>query len=487
MNKIYQIVNNKAFAYVFWISLFIISIIQHFRIFSIELIGVHVWRQTLTQSVIDNFVNIDFNILKPRLNDLYFPDGVFRMEFPLAQWICALFIKLFGHHVLTTRLVFYAFSCLSIFGIYKLTKNIFNNKLTAYVTAWCFSFSPIIYYYSVNPLPDNLAICAIIWSIYFWVNYLNKKHTPYFLLSCFFLATATATKLPFIIFGAMYLAPIYEQLKKNQQKDFKHIYISFLFCLPAFIWYVFAIPHWSSHGVLGGVMDSNQSFLHTLDILQFNVVSTLPEFLINYATLPLFLIGFYFIIKNMKQSNQLKTSFVFASIACVAYFFYEINIISKIHDYYLFPFLPLIFLIVAKGINALQNINSSLKIFIILAIIIAPFTAYFRCNARWNIMEPGFERSYLKYKTEIKHIIHPTDKVIVYGDASSCIVLYEIGAKGWNYMETARLKKDIHSCKQKGAKFLITHCNEISNFDTDLFDSKKPVFHKGAIYIYQLQ
>ena len=85
--KLQQIVNKNWFLPVFFGLAVGISIFQHYRIFSQDLIGYHVWRQTQTQTVIENFVYEDFNILNPRINDLYYEDGIFRREFPLAQWI----------------------------------------------------------------------------------------------------------------------------------------------------------------------------------------------------------------------------------------------------------------------------------------------------------------------------------------------------------------------------------------------------------------
>lgn len=487
MNKMQRVVNFKIFPYIFWASLFFISFSLHYRIFTLDIIGVHVWRQTLTQSVIDNFVEMDFNILNPHLNDLYYPNGIFRMEFPLAQWICALFIKIFGYNVLVTRIVFYVMSWLSVIGVFQLTQVLFKNKISSYIATWCFAFSPIIYYYSVNPLPDNLALCFSIWSIYFFINYLDSNKLNHFILSCLLLGLATATKLPFILFGAMYLAPFWLTYKTHQKTKIHFLFIPFLFCLPALIWYGFAMQHWTAHGVISGITDSNSSLYALFDILQFNLISTLPELLINYATLPLFIIGLFISTTLLKFNNKTHLSLFLIAVSCSIYFFYEMNIIAKIHDYYLFPFLPIIFILVAKGINYLITSNTNYKLFIFLAILISPITAYLRCNNRWDVTTPGFDIGYTKHKNEIKSIIQPNTKIIIYGDKSSCIVLYQIHAKGWNYCDLALLKKDLLPNIKKGAQFLITHTNSIDNFKQNNKHIDSLIFNKNNIKIYRLK
>ena len=65
MNKLQQIINYRWFPYVFFIIAIGISVFQHYRIFSLDFIGYHTWRQTQTQTVIQNFAFEDFKLLFP--------------------------------------------------------------------------------------------------------------------------------------------------------------------------------------------------------------------------------------------------------------------------------------------------------------------------------------------------------------------------------------------------------------------------------------
>lgn len=463
MNKLQNIVNNKWFPVIFFMLAIAISVFQHYRVFSLDVIGYHSWRQTQTQTVINNFYHTDFNILNPRLDDLHYPDGIYRMEFPLAQWLVAGLYKLFGSHLFITRLFFYITTFISVLGMFKLVFVLTQNKITSLLAAWFFLFSPVIYYYSVNPLPDNLALCFGIWSLYFWFKYLNKEQTYLFVVSAIFLALSVAVKLPFIVFGGMYLSKLY---RKNSVKkiNLKYVFIPFLIMLPTLVWYLMVIPTWGGNGVVKGILDNDKTILQLLSIMQFNLISTMPELLVNYATFPLFVIGFYYVIKQLKFKNDTHLSLFYIGVLLIIYFLYEMHLIDKVHDYYLFPFLPLLFIIVAYAVQTiLFKSNSNLKYLIFLSFIICPITAYLRCNTRWNSESPGFTKEFLFYKKELQQIIPENAKVIVCGDGSRSIVLYHLNRKGYSLGTNELKESDIKEGLDKGATYLITDCNVDTN------------------------
>src|SRR3954469_22740211 len=135
-----------------------VSIILHWYVFGLDLVGIHVWRQTETQHVINNFYREDMNILHPRVNNMIDRDRLLLLEFPVMQWIFALFYKVFGPHVVISRILSFITGLFSAYGMFYLADRAFKNKATATIAAWTFSFSPLFYYYTLNPLPDNFAM-----------------------------------------------------------------------------------------------------------------------------------------------------------------------------------------------------------------------------------------------------------------------------------------------------------------------------------------
>lgn len=146
----------------------LLSLFMHRKIFNKELMSIHVWRQTQTQSTIISFYEEDFNILNPKRNNRGNGDGIFRMEFPIMQWLIAGCYKLFGNHLIITRIFIFIIGLLTVWGLYSLIANAFNNPSMGVIGAWCLMFSPAFYYYIVNPLPDIFALCTCIWSVRFF-------------------------------------------------------------------------------------------------------------------------------------------------------------------------------------------------------------------------------------------------------------------------------------------------------------------------------
>lgn len=68
---------------ILFVILPLLSFLLHIHIFPKELNGVHAWRQTETASNVINFAEKDFNITRPHVFSLEWPDGLKRMEFPV--------------------------------------------------------------------------------------------------------------------------------------------------------------------------------------------------------------------------------------------------------------------------------------------------------------------------------------------------------------------------------------------------------------------
>lgn len=469
----------------------LISLVMHYHVFTLDLIGYHVWHQTQTQTIINNYVNGDFNILHPKINNITNNGGDFRMEFPIMQWIFAGFIKIFGNGLMISRILSFIIGIFSVFGMYYLLKNIFKNKVIAAIGGWAFNFSPLFYYYSVNPMPDNLAQCCSIWSIAFFFKWKSDNKVKNIISSAIFLSIATLAKLPFILFGSIIFIFIIMDLKKNKfQTLSKNITLASIFLIsiiPPFVWYITAIPTWKGNGVVKGILNSDKSPSEVLDMMQHIFISTLPELLINYGSLFFFISGFYFLFKNKIHKTKSFPIFLFLGITLLLYYFYEANMIGYVHDYYLFPFLPPIFLLVAYGAYQLYIFNNPFTKYIVISILLLlPLTAYLRADTRWNPKSPGFNVDLYNYKDELRNLV-PSNSICIAGrDFSGVIYLYYIDKKGWTYDNPDELKKYIDSCINKGAKYIYMD-NQVDTISGIKEHLQEKIFDKGSIRVYKLK
>ncbi|MBA3829086.1 MAG: glycosyltransferase family 39 protein [Taibaiella sp.] len=463
---------------------------MHLHVFRLDLIGYHVWRQTQTQTVINNFYKEDNNILHPRINDRADTNRIFKMEFPVMQWLFALFYKIFGNYIIISRILTFLIGIGSVFGMFFLCNAIFKNRILAVIAAWTFNFSPVFYYYTVNPLPDNFALFCGIWSGVFLFQYKNNERIVYILLSALLLGLATLTKLPFVLYSvAFFVFGII--LLKNDSNKYKQVLLVYslylVTLLPAFIWYIQVVPGWGGNGIVRGILGNKETFATLFDILQFTVVSTLPELLINYGSVLFFIAGGYFLLKRKAFNNSYFPIFLLWGCAIVFYFLFEMNMIGKVHDYYLFPFLPLIFILVAYGCyHLLRGKQRFLQYLSFFALLLLPVTAFLRADARWNTEDPGFNATYYKYKDQLRLLTPQNAYCIVGNDDSHYILLYYIDRKGWAFDNNGLNEERLSYYISKGACYLFTD----SPIDNDPSIKKHlgdKIFDKETLRVYKLQ
>jgi hypothetical protein len=215
-------------------------------------------------------------------------------------------------------------------------------------------------------------------------------------------------------------------------------------------------------------------------------VSVLPELLINYASVLFFIAGFYAAYKRKLYDRPLFLPLAVLGVITIFYFLFEMNIIDLVHDYYLFPFLPLIFLLVAYGVEHLLSAHNYKKYIAFGCLAILPLTAFLRINSRWDINSPGFNVAYLKYKDELRSLTPKDAKVVVGYDESHYILLYYTDRKGWAFDRTWFDVKSLEYFISKGASyiFLDEEVDQLPGIPAHLGEK---VFDKEGLRVYKLK
>jgi 4-amino-4-deoxy-L-arabinose transferase-like glycosyltransferase len=410
------------------------------------------------------------------------------MEFPVMQWLYAVCYKTFGDNIAITRILSFILGLLSTWGMFYLIDRLFNDKALATIGAWAFTFSPLFYYYSLNPLPDNFALCCGIWSIGVFFHYLKTSKNSSITFSGSMLSLAALAKLPFIIYGAVAFTGIIMAWRKGNIKDgFKIAVVYALILLPVVAWYITAIPTWGENGVLKGMLDHKLDAYPPMEILLHNLTSTLPELLLNYGSVPFFIAGFYFLFRNKGTEETHFPLLLVWALAVAAYFLFEMNMIGKVHDYYLMPFLPLLFIIVAYGAYQLLKRKAPwLKIVSIIILLLLPLPAFLRIDGRWNTESPGFNPVYYSHKNELRAIVPENEYVVAGNDESHFILLYYLNRKGWAFDNDRIDGGTLANYISKGAKYLFidSRLDEHEDIKAHLGDK---VFEKETLRVYKLK
>ena len=424
----------KPYVYIALIA--IVSIVMHHRIFTLDLQGVHVWRQTETEINIQNFYRHDNDILNPRHNNFSWENhNILRLEFPIMQWTIAQIERIFGESITVTRVSIFIIGILSVFGFFQLFQLLFKNPLLSFLATWCFNFSPVFYYYTLNPIPDNLALCGAIWSWVYFYKFIKNYVWQYAFISAAFLCLATLAKLPFIIFGGVYFLFVLTNLIRGRINfsfilKLSSIFIAML--IPAIAWYAWVMPEWGDQNVITGIFQSKLSKEDTYKYLRYHRDVMFPNLLLNRGSVVFFVIGITTLLIEGRLFKPKYFELTFGSIFVFAYFYFELNIILDIHDYYMMPFLPFLFIAVGYGIKQLLEHRILYPFVIFYTLTMLPYFAYKDVQSYWWIgTADAYWKDLYQFRDDFRRAAPNDAKCIILSDESTYVFSYLIDKQGF--------------------------------------------------------
>ena len=342
--------NTKHLPILIFIAFLATSYLQHSQYFKIDIQGIHAWRQSQTMWNIRNFVRHDNNILNPRINRFNGgQDNLLRYELPVMQWTIAQFERHFGEKISYVRIGVFIIGLFSILGIFLIVQLMLNDWLTSGVTAVLFQYSPVFYYYTINPIPDNLALCAGLFYIFFILKHQQSKKYFYVIIAGIFLLLATLSKLPYLMFSVVSIYFFVKKVKAEKKIDIanlKYGLIQLALIIPAIIWYKWVMPSWSGNPVLTGGFQGEFIINEYIEIAKYHITEMFPKILVSMPIWILIGLGIYKFWGNRNKYGWIGSLIVIT----FCYLIFEFKPIGTVHDYYMMPFLSWLFCIVALGV-----------------------------------------------------------------------------------------------------------------------------------------
>ena len=466
---------------------------MHWHVFPLELVGLHDMRQAQTQQNIRIFFREDFNILNPRVNVMSHESEtpIHRYEFPIMQWTVALVYKFTGESFMVSRIVNFLIGCFSMFGIFHLLQILWGRLDVALAGSFAFSLSPAFYFYTMAPMPDNLALCGSTWYLFFLIRYVRTSKLADIAMAAFFISLGTAAKLPYIIFlapaGYLLFRSIVEKKFINISKEFQIGLIFLLFLLPTLLWYLWVIPTWNN-GVITGIFDHSISFEETWEIIKFHFRDMFPKKLLNYTCIPFLFAALFFAVKNKVYKNQNAQILLMAGIAVLAYWVYEFNMIGMTHDYYMMPFLPLLFIILAYGFKELLGLHKITKWASFFLLIFMPFNTSLIAKNYWSIDNCGYNCDVFKYQDDLKNAAPSDAKCIIVNDYTKYTFSYLIDKKAFIFRDDF-LPGDWlgNMIKRFGISYLYCSSRKVESDPEVQQHIEKLVLERGEIKVFKLK
>ncbi|MBT8326740.1 MAG: glycosyltransferase family 39 protein [Bacteroidia bacterium] len=438
-------------------------------LFVLRLIGItdapleagHNWRQSLTNMVARNFLEIDANIFYPRIDMGGEKTGIMGSEFPLLNYLTYLVASVFGYAHWYGRLINLIFCTIGIFYFYKLIDKIFN-KQTAFNATIILSMS-IWFSFSRKIMPDTFSIALVMIGLYYAYTYL-KDGKKFHLILYFILTTlGILCKIPALsLFGVLAVTLFIKEIPMNRKLA---VYgagiISFaIVCL----WYFYWVPYlldtyqyqlYHPRGLREGLMELKDHIPQLLEKFYFNAFR-------SFIATAFFLAGIYFIIKSDRKMVKWGLSII--TVVFIV-FIIKTGLVFAVHSYYVIPFTPIMALLAGY---ALTKIPLRYQYLILMFISVENIA---------NNQHDFFIDDDQKYKLELEDrtaAFIPKGDLIVINGGQSPQDMYFTHKKGWTvYNENVIDSQFMDSLKTKGAAYLI--------IDFHRLDQKFPQYE--AVYV----
>lgn len=454
-----------------WPLLITLNFLLHVPAFPLPPTSIHLWRQSNTMAVARNFYEEDMNILRPRVDRRNDSSGVTGMQFPSYEWTVALAYKLLGFHESIPRVLNWLLFLLGCWGFYRLVELLSGSAALAAAGAWMYSWSPELFYQAANALPDVLALSASVWGLYFFLRWYQRPQALHFVLALLATTLGGLTKLQYLVVGVPIAAIVLTDAVRGRLPwrrlgwlvGFASISVGVTLA-----WYAYALRLIASSGLAdyGLEVRSAASWHTALAILQDNVVSDVPELLLNFATFGLVLLGTWRLWQERRWRHPWFGALLAWALALLVYHLLELAQMDH-HHYYMLPYVPVLLLVALVGVAWLRRQSRAAASAVLLLLLVAqPVLAFIRIvPPRWLHPERGLPAEFgnAVYRQQLRAATPDSALCVVGPDESGCINFYFLHKKGFGFNQSDHLLRPaangqhyLATCISRGARYLYT-------------------------------
>jgi hypothetical protein len=315
-----------------------------------------------------NFLEIDNNILYPRIDIAGEKSGITGMEFPLLNYIIYIFADFFGYQHWYGRLINLFVSSLGLWFFFKLARRYFSEKI-AFNATLILTVS-IWFQFSRKIMPDTFSMSIVIASIYYGCSYLDSSERKYsyvnLLIYVLLMSLGVLSKLPSGYLLVIFSVFLLDKTIPVKRKVLFSV-VSFLGILPVVFWYYYWVPYlvlnfefW--HFFMG------KPFSQGFDEIMLNLNDTFSKFYdtaLKFIGFAVFLFGLGFSIIN--KDSRIYLLFILTILA-FAVVVLKAGYTFPHHNYYIIPFVPVMALIAGYGLSKMMSRKFALILLIAISI-----------------------------------------------------------------------------------------------------------------------
>ena len=453
-----------------------------------------------------NFVRYDNDIAHPRVSHFNGSNNnLLRYEYPVMQWGIAQVQRVLGEEIWIARTMVWLIGIFGLLGFYLLLRTLNFTAGVALGVTHLLQFSPVFYFYTVNILPDNLALAAGIWYLYFCFAYFRDRR-PWQLIGIgSFLLLATLAKLPFAMFGIVGLVFCLRHfwfLTKSGQLRWQVMGVGLahlVFLYPAYRWYAMVMPGWKNNPVVYGIFANAGDAATNWQIFTTHATEIFPYGLLSPAVWLPFVLGVVYAGRPRGATFSARP-YIWA-LAFVTFLFLALqwNTIGTVHDYYLLPFLPWLYLTIAAGVQRLWEWSQTyattrwrwVPLVALTAILLgAPLDAYQLRQRYWEVKysyQYDRLRDAFANQTALQQAADDDDLVIVLNDPSTHIFTWLIRKRGYVFDGDNVKPPWIDDMRSRGATHLYSNSRAVDQNPEIQARLDSLVLEAGNIHVYRLK
>lgn len=500
-----NILNNNWFQFllftgVVWLVFVHLHINRHLEDI---IIGPHFWRKSDTYAQIMNYYYNGLNFFD---HGIYFnqldSNGKALGEFPLIYWIIAAQLKWFGYSVLLIKVNWLIILLVGLFSVYKISVYFLKHIFYALIVALLLFLSPVFTFYSIDYLPDPLALNITFFGLWFLLkNYISPSR--FNLAVGIGLISIGGMIKPFFLIP--FIALICVLLVKRVVFKEKQNILVWQYGIPfAFVglWFVYSGWYNSTSGSDYFLSSTRPiwSYGNERILAIFNKVTTFWSE--HYFHDSLYYIFFSLMVLNLiswkKVWVNINLFYLFCVLGVLAFIslFYEMFFD---HDYYVYPILFILPLTVGITLFKLNFFLKSKVSQSVLAVVLLVLL-FLGLNNSWEKNQGYRKKGWInnryifeKYQRLepflLRSNVQQNDLIVTASDMSPCFALSLLNRKGWSGYQIKR-KFTIDKMIKEGAKFMVINDQVKLPFK----DSSQvslyldyPIADTNHVFIYDLQ
>lgn len=430
----------------------------------------HNWRQVTGLMVARNFLEVDANILYPRVDETNGGSGIIGMEFPALNYLHFLTAKIFGYTHWYGRLINLLISSLGLFFFGKIVHRFFDNRTA--IAATIILASSIWFSFSRKMMPDTASVSLVLVGVYCGLRYLDSSRFSHLLWLLALAALGALVKLP----AAMFLVPFILGVVFSKFKRHKKLLLyaaTAIAGIAVYLWYFYWYPHLES--LDGKALPLGADLLRGFHELVSNPGKTGYQFyfsaLRSYIGLALLMAALVLCFLRREKTIIFLLITLFPPFLL---YMLKAGFNFHHHTYYIIPLVPLMAILAGWFLAQLKH----RWIYVVLLAAIG-------IEGIANQQHDFFVKDSERYKLELENFVDQfsnSDDLMVFSGSGNPQQLYLAHRKGWvGYCHQFDDSASLSGFIDHGAKFLV-----INTLECELNTNLRLIATRGPYRAYRL-